>query len=252
MANTLVEQLSYIMVYLVIQAWQLAWAVSVGHLTISHPQLLEISRWRPFFKMADTLVEHLSYIMVHLVIQAWKLAWAVSVGHLTISHPQLLENSRWRPFFKMATTLVEQLSLRNHLVGDTSMTIAMSRLKMSFDKKPHNHHLKFQDDCRPPCGSLNDTLSHRNVLGSSKSSVKRGCLTVFCLTPRPRPVQFGKTCQELPPTGIALRVHWGRLTQAPLPRQGNSHKGGFMFYFLTNSHYMCQINTKKWGNKKYD
>jgi len=38
--------------------------------------------------------------------------------------------------FKMATTLVEQLGLRNHLVGDTSMKIAMSCLKGSFDKKP--------------------------------------------------------------------------------------------------------------------
>ena len=31
----------------------------MGHLTISHPQPLEISRWRPFFKMATTLVEQL-------------------------------------------------------------------------------------------------------------------------------------------------------------------------------------------------
>ena len=58
------------------------------------------------------------------------------MGHLTISHPQLLKISRWQPFFKMATTLVEQFGLRNHLVGDTSMTIAMSRLKGSVDKKP--------------------------------------------------------------------------------------------------------------------
>jgi hypothetical protein len=45
------------------------------------------------------------------------------------SHPQLPEISRWRAFFKMATTLVEQLGLISHLVGDTSMTIAMSHLK---------------------------------------------------------------------------------------------------------------------------
>ena len=44
------------MVYLAIHAWKLAWAVCVCHLTISHPQLLEISRWQPFFKMATTRV----------------------------------------------------------------------------------------------------------------------------------------------------------------------------------------------------
>ena len=134
--HELVERLSDIIVQFMILAWKLAWAVSMGHLTRKLSEPLEISRWRPFFKMADTLVEQLSDIVVYLVIQAWKLAWAVSVGHLTISHLQLLEISRWRPFFKMATTLVEQLGLRNHLVGDTSMKIAMSCLKGSFDKKP--------------------------------------------------------------------------------------------------------------------
>ena len=39
--TTLVEQLRVTMVYLVIQAWKLAWAVSVGHLTISHHSYLE-------------------------------------------------------------------------------------------------------------------------------------------------------------------------------------------------------------------
>ena len=58
------------------------------------------------------------------------------MGHLTISHPQLLEISRWREFFKMADTLVEQCDLRNLLVGDTSMEIAMRHLKGSFDNKP--------------------------------------------------------------------------------------------------------------------
>ena len=96
----LVEHLSDVMVYFVIEAWKLAWSVSMGYLTIIHPQLLKIPRWRPIFKMADTLVEHLSDIMVYLGIQAWQLAWAVSVGHLTISHPQPLKISRWRPFFQ--------------------------------------------------------------------------------------------------------------------------------------------------------
>ena len=92
-------QLSDIMVYLVIQAWKLAWAVFVGHMTISHPQLLEMSRWRPFFKMADTLVEQLSDIMVYFVIQACKLVWAVSKGFLTrntLSHLKFIF-SRWPP-----------------------------------------------------------------------------------------------------------------------------------------------------------
>ena len=92
----------------------------------------------------------------------------------------------------------------------------------------------FQDDCRVAhhVGHLNDTFCHINVFCSSKDSVKRGCLTVFCLTSHPRPVRFGKTCQELPPTGIALGVHWG--TQALLPRQGNSHKRVFFFKLFFN------------------
>ena len=162
----LVEHLSDIMVYLAIQAWKLARSVSMGHLTISHPQLLKIPRWRPFFKMADTLVEHLSDIMVYFGIQAWQLAWAVYESHLHGNKPP---TATWN--FKMAAIC--------------------------------------QGACRPPFWSLNDTSCHRNVLDSSKGSVKRGCSTVFCLTPHPRPVQFGKTCWELPPTGIALRVHWG-------------------------------------------
>ena len=51
-------------VYLLIQAWKLAWAVSVGHLTIAHPQLPEMSRWRPFSKMATTLVEQIKWYKV--------------------------------------------------------------------------------------------------------------------------------------------------------------------------------------------
>ena len=145
-----------------------------------------------------------SDIMVYLVVQAWKLAWAVSVGHLTRKLSEPFEISRWRPFFKM--TAVRW------------------------------------------CGSLNDTFFHRNVLGSSKGSVKRGCLTAICLTPRPRPVQFGKTCQELPPTGIALRVHWG--TQAPLPRHGYSHKRVFIFlFYFFNVFYVKAYMWKHWWQR---
>ena len=105
----------------------------------------------------------------------------------------------------MADNLVEQFNLGNHLVGYTSMKIAMSRLKGSFDETPP-HQLELLK-CRPffrTTAARHIDLSHRNVLGSSKGSIKRGCLTVFCLTPHPLPVQFGKTYQELPPTDIAL------------------------------------------------
>ena len=58
----LVQQLSNIIVYLVIQAWKLAWAVSVGHLTRILSEAIEISIWRPYFEMADNLVQQLQFI----------------------------------------------------------------------------------------------------------------------------------------------------------------------------------------------
>ena len=78
---------------------------------------------------------------------------------------------------------------------------------------------------RPPCVSLNEMFPHKSLSGSSKGSVKGGCLT-----PCRRPVQFGKTCQELPPTGIALRVHCS--TQ---PQQGNEYSCGAERTVLQNN-----------------
>ena len=76
MADTLVQQSSNIIVYLVLPTWILAWAVSVGHLTRKLSEAIEISIWRPYFKMADTLEQQLSNIIVYLVLQTWKLACA--------------------------------------------------------------------------------------------------------------------------------------------------------------------------------
>ncbi|KAI0221329.1 hypothetical protein LSAT2_027294 [Lamellibrachia satsuma] len=36
--------------------------------------------------------------------------------------------------------------------------------------------------------------------------IKRCGWTVLCLTTRPSPARYGRTCQELPSTGIAQRV----------------------------------------------
>ena len=62
MADTIVEHLSDIMVYLMIQTWKLVCAVSMGHLIRKMPEVFEISRWRLFSKMADTLMENLWFI----------------------------------------------------------------------------------------------------------------------------------------------------------------------------------------------
>ena len=132
MADTLGQQLSNIIVYLLIQAWKLAWEVSVGHLTRKLSEPIEISIWRPYFKMADTLVQQLSHIILYLVLQSRKLVWAVSVGHLTRILSEPIEISIWRPYFKMADILVQELS---SLFGDTSMKITMSSLCGSLDNK---------------------------------------------------------------------------------------------------------------------
>ena len=160
MADTLEEHLSDIMVYLVIQAWRLAWAVSMGHLTRKLAEAFEISRWQLFLKMAVTFVEHLTDIIVYLVIQAWHLAWAVSMGHLTRTLTEAFEISisRWLPFFKITNTLVKHLS-DIMLFGAKRMNISMNCLFGSLWAFS-GWHL--------PYGSLNDTFSHRNVLGFLK------------------------------------------------------------------------------------
>ena len=112
---TVTEQLSATILQLMIKVWLLAWAVSMGHWTRKLPESIDISIWRPYFKMADTTVQQLSNIIVYLIIQAWQLTWAVSVGHLTRKLSEAIEIYIRRPNFMMADTLkyfFENTSLR--------------------------------------------------------------------------------------------------------------------------------------------